>query len=242
MCVCVCVREATVRRTLREQLDWVVSTPLYCQTIREMNKIKRVEFSRRVLSDNDSFSNIIFSDESNIELTWHKRTCRRKKGQRKFKPKPKHPLKIHVWAGTSCRRATSICVFTGIMDSKVYIKILEHHLLPFLHDVYPANHCFMQDNDPKRCSRMTKRFLQEKGISWWPTPPESPYLNPIEKVWNELKRFFEPVKPFTKEELVQGILEFWRLRMTPKKCRRYISHLIVVMPKVLVANGGPTGE
>ena len=240
MCVC----EATVRRTLREQLDWVVSTPRYCQTIREMNQIKRVEFARRVLSDNDSFSNIIFSDESSIELTWHKRTFRRKKGQqRKFEPKPKHPLKIHSWAGISCRGATSICVFTGIMDSEVYIKILEHHLLPFLHDVYPANHRFMQDNDPKHCSRITKRFLQEKGINWWPTPPESPDLNPIEKVWNELKRFIEAqFKPFTKEELVQGILEFWRLRMTPQKCRRYLSHLNVVMPKVLVANGGPTGD
>ena len=91
----------------------------------------------------------------------------------------------------------------------MYIKILEHHLLPFLHDVYSANHCFMQDNDPKHCGGITKRFLQEKGINWWPTPPESPDLDPIEKVWNELKRFIEAqVNPFTKEELVQGILEF----------------------------------
>ena len=238
------VCESTIRRVVRTELHWVVTKPRYCQTIRDLNKTKRLGFVQQLLASNDNFKNIIFSDESSVEMIWHKKICRRKKGvSPKLKPKPKHPLKVHVWGGISCRGATPICVFTGTMVSDIYTKILSDHLLPFIQKAYPTQHRFMQDNDPKHVSRHTKQFLQDRGINWWPTPPESPDLNPIEKVWNEMKRFLESeVKPFTKNELVTGILEFWRTRMTPHKCQTYISHLSKVLPKVVEAQGGPTGE
>ena len=37
------------------------------------------------------------------------------------KPRPKHPPKVHVWAGISTRGATNICIFTGTMDSEFYV-------------------------------------------------------------------------------------------------------------------------
>lgn len=43
----------------------------------------------------------------------------------------------------------------------------------------------MQDNDPKHCRNHTKNYLQQKGVNWWPTPPESPDPSPIEKVCME---------------------------------------------------------
>ena len=44
------------------------------------------------------------------------------------------------------------------------------------------------------------------------TPPESPDLNPIENMWHELKEYIRrEVKPRTKDELVEGIKEFWGL-------------------------------
>ena len=108
------------------------------------------------------------------------------------------------------------------MDAAKYTEILEATLIPFLQDTY---HKFMQDNDPKHTSRLAKAYLQEKNISWWPTPPESPDLNPIKNMSHKLKEFLRrEVKPKTKDELVRGIQQFWDT-VTGEKCRKYIRHL-----------------
>ncbi len=48
----------------------------------------------------------------------------------------KHPVKVHVWGGISCRGATALCIFEGIMDKCLYTEILEKTLLPCIHEVY----------------------------------------------------------------------------------------------------------
>ena len=150
-------------------------------------------------------------------------------------------MKVHVWAGISVRGATGVCIFDGIMDAELYIQILDQTLLPFLHDVFPDGHRFMHDNDPKHTSKRAVEFFTSKGVNWWKTPPESPDLNPIENLWHELKEHMrKEVKPHTKEELVQGIQEFWH-SVTPEKCTRYIRHLRKVIPRVIEEQGGATG-
>jgi len=84
----------------------------------------------------------------------------------------------------------------GIMDAPVCINVLEKTLLPFLRDVYPDGHCFMQDNNPKHAST-GRCFLKYNEVTWCKTPPESPDLNPIENMWHELRR---KVKPRIKDE------------------------------------------
>ena len=73
------------------------------------------------------------------------------------------------------------------MDADRYIQILEWTLLQFLREVMPNSHRFMQDNDPKHCSRKAQVFMAEHFINWWKTPPESPDCNPIENVCHELR-------------------------------------------------------
>ena len=122
------------------------------------------------------------TDESSAQLQCHKRFCCRKKGkQPRPKPHAKHPIKVHVWAGIGWHGATEICIFDGIMDAAMYVRILQVALLPTLQlPQYEKGHCFMQNNDPKHTSEVAKTFFAENGVNWWCTPPESPDANPIE--------------------------------------------------------------
>jgi len=116
-----------------------------------------------------------------------------------------------VWAGISIRGATKICIFDGVMDAVLYVDILQATLLPFIAQKFPEGHRFMQDNDPKHTSRLATDFFAENDINWWKTAPESPDLNPIENLWHQLKEHIRrEVKPTTKEELVEGIQNFWK--------------------------------
>ena len=55
--------------------------------------------------------------ETSVQLECHQRHSFRKKGQPpKLKPRPKHPVKVHVWAGISKKGATQVCIFEGKMD------------------------------------------------------------------------------------------------------------------------------
>ncbi|CAB3994820.1 Hypothetical predicted protein, partial [Paramuricea clavata] len=74
-------------------------------------------------------------------------------------------------------------------------------------------------------SHLAVDFLKNEKVIYWPTPPESPDLNPIECVWHEMKHYLRKyAKPKTKAELEQGIYDFWTT-MTAAKCSKYIGHL-----------------
>ena len=224
----------------RSSLGWTFRGSAYCQLIREVNKLKRFEWA--LANKLDDFENVIFSDECTVQMETHCRYCCRKQGEApRPKPRPKHPYKVHVWAGISLRGKSGICIFDGIMDRFLYVDILKKTLLPFIEHQFPDGHRFMADNDPKHNSIAAREFLVENDIYWWRTPAESPDLNPIENLWHELKEFIRrEVKPKKKDELVDGIKCFWET-VDSAKCRKYIRHIHKVLPKVIELEGAATG-
>ena len=228
-------------RRIRKRLGWYATGTKYCQLVREVNKVKRLEFATKNLGEN--FDNVLWSDESSIQLDWNgKLSFHRWWEPAKLKGKPKHPFKVNVWACISKRGGSKILIFTGIMDAQFYAEeIIKKTLKPFIDEWFADGHRFMQDNDPKHTSNLGKQTMAECGINWWPTPPESPDMNPIENIWHEIKeRLRNDYKPRTKDELVAGIQDIWK-SITPEKCRKYISHLDKVLPKVIEREGRASG-
>ena len=190
----------------------------------------------------EEFKNVIFADESSVQLEQHSMQCFRKRLQpRHLKQRAKHPVKIHIWGGISAKGATRVIMFTGTMNAVRLGTILEAGLLPFIAENFSRGHRLFHDNDPKHSSYYIEDFFKRNNVKWWPTPPESPDLNPIENVWGSMKEYlWTRYKPRNLQELKDGIQRFW-LTLTPEVCQHYILHLKKVMPKIVDLQGDPSG-
>jgi len=185
----------------RRRMGWVQTSTRYCQMIRAENKEKRLFFCTNILVQKDEFNDCIFTDESTVRCErFMAKQFRRLSEPSIPKPKPKHPLSVHVWAGISKNGTTDIAIFTGVMDSSGYQTIMKEYLLPFITRAYPHGHRLVMDNDPKHRSKSTMDWMKVNNINHWPTPPESPDLNPIERIWAAMKYYIRRrVKPTKKK-------------------------------------------
>ena len=96
------ISAASIRKYLRASLQWAVVRTRYGPMISDTNKQKRSEFTTKCLENRDDLDNIIWTDESSVQLKSHCQTTRMKIGRKSnFKLVAKHELKVHVWAGIS---------------------------------------------------------------------------------------------------------------------------------------------
>ena len=128
---------STVKQA-RVRLGWISKRTRYCALISERNQEKRVEFCKELIENDDlTFSDVIWTDECSVQLeSYGKVTYYRKGEPAKMCSKPKHPAKVHVWGGISKKGATSIVIFTGIMNATIYTDILQSALVPFIKGHY----------------------------------------------------------------------------------------------------------
>ena len=84
----------------RTSLGWTFRGSAYCQLIRQANKQKWLEWARRYSTESqrqDLFKDVIWSDESSIQLETHRRHSCRKIGERpKNKARYRADIYVHV--------------------------------------------------------------------------------------------------------------------------------------------------
>ena len=71
----------------RTILGWTFRGSAYCQLIRQVNKEKRLLWAQQHTTE--AFDDVIFTDETTVQLENHRRFCCRKEGERP-KPKPRY--------------------------------------------------------------------------------------------------------------------------------------------------------
>ena len=74
------ISESTIARARRE-LGWVHQTPKYCQLVREVNKGVRLDWAEKLITDNEMFEDVIFTDESSFQVEHHKSRAYRRIGE-----------------------------------------------------------------------------------------------------------------------------------------------------------------
>lgn len=105
------VSETTAERA-RRKLGWLCTGTKYCQLVREANRHKRLKFANDCQKRKETFDDVIFTDESTVAMESHARiSFHRWWDPPRLKGHPKHPLKIHIWAGISRRGTTKVAIF-----------------------------------------------------------------------------------------------------------------------------------
>jgi len=122
-----------------------------------------------------------------------------------------------------------------------YAQLLSDHILPFLDVLGPDLYTFQDDNASVHTARPVVWWLEENLIPSLPWPAQSPDLNPIEHVWDFLKRAVHERHPHpqNKRELFIALKEEW-----VKIDQEYLEKLVNGMPRriqaVIESKGNPT--
>lgn len=199
----------------------------------------------------DDWKKVIFSDESRICLgtgdgtgifVW--RRADEKFKEDCLKTKTKYQRSFMVWSCMTSQRVGKLCIVLRTINSEVYIDILEHYLIPSIEEAFGDSSDFIFQDDNASChrSKKVKNFFNRNGNSPIKTmncPANSPDLNPIENVWNVLKRNIDKRRPTNMDELRLAIKESWG-EIPSNLCHELVESMPRHLNAVIKAKGGPT--
>ncbi|CAG9133287.1 unnamed protein product [Plutella xylostella] len=233
----VAVSEWTVRRRLKEA-NLTPKRPASGPKLTAGHRQARLQFAREHLDWSIAqWRSVLFTDECRVCLHGSDRRGRvyRRPGERFAQCCFAETVaygggSCMMWAGISLEGKTAL-VFVpgggrggGLTADRYITDILLGHVVPYAEFV-GEDFVLMHDNARCHTARVSRQFLREKELRTMDWPALSPDLNPIEHLWDELKRRVRarnPV-PASVDELKTALLEEWDgiPQETVKKLIRY---------------------
>jgi transposase len=217
--------------------------------VSETNRKKRLNWAKERKGWTNEWDNIIWSDESKFELFGGngKRRVWRQPHERYdvdcLIPTVKSGQQgVMVWGCFTKYGLGPLVKLEGRVTALVYIDVLENYLLPFIDSLdEQENFIFQEDNAPIHTARVVKNWKQENGINSLPWPAQSPDLNPIENLWDELERQVRAYQPLPKnrENLWQILQETWS-NIEINKYQNLIDSMPRRVASVINSKGHPT--
>lgn len=147
-----------------------------------------------------------------------------------------------VWGCFSKSGVGTLQVIPTTMTKEVYIDILEKNLKVSARKLkLPGSFEFQQDNDPKHTAKVVKEWFRASNVKVMDWPAQSPDLNPIENLWDELDRRIRlrESRPKNCKELEAALHEEWN-KITPEVCAKLVESMPRRIQAVLDNKGGHT--
>jgi hypothetical protein len=150
---------------------------------------------------------------------------------------------LMVWGCMGWNGVGILAEVIGKMDAEKYVSILECNLLPSMENygLPKESIIFQQDNDPKHTSKRAQDWFNSQSFQLLDWPAQSPDLNPIEHLWQILKKKLNKHKISAK-----GALELWDRvavewgKIEVEECHRLIESMPRRIQAVIKAKGGHT--
>ncbi len=128
----------------------------------------------------------------------------------------------------------------GKMNAAKYRDILDENLLQSAQDLRLGRRfTFQQDNDPKHTAKITKEWLHNNSVTVLEWPSQSPDLNPIERLWRDLKMAFHQRLPSNLTEMERICKEEWQ-RIPKSRCEKLVASFPKRLMVVLNQKGAST--
>lgn len=217
--------------------------------LRRGNRKKRLQWAQnhRNWTPND-WAKVLWSDESKYEVFGSKRRIfvRRAKHEKMLRECIVPTVKqggssVMVW-GCFCTAGTGDLIkIDGIMRKEDYRRILENNAISSGLRLIGENFTFVHDNDPKHTARICKHYLdaqtEANRVQVMPWPPQSPDLNPLELLWDEIDRRIRNHCPTSKDHLWRLLQSEWHA-ISIDTLRKLTDRMPRVVQAVLNAKGG----
>lgn len=241
------VSAQTIRRYLNEN-GLYARTPRIKPLISKINKQKRLSFAKEHLNKSIEFwNNVLFSDESKFCVcnSTRQRKIWRRKGEAMREKNLESSVKggggsVMVWGCMSAAGSGNLTFIESTMKAHDYLEILRDNVRSSATNLgLQQSWIFQQDNDPKHTAKVVKEWLLYNVPKQLNHPPQSPDLNPIENLWEEMKRKLRKRHIQNKATLKECLLEEWS-NIEPSTTRRLVQSMPDRLRAVIKAKGGPT--
>ncbi|KAL1925108.1 uncharacterized protein VTP21DRAFT_4762 [Calcarisporiella thermophila] len=135
------------------------------------------------------------------------------------------------------------CRFIKTLDAKLYPQILDDELMATIkwYNLDKKEIIFQHDNDSKHKAKLVERWFQSMQIQVLDWPSQSPDFNPIEHLWDEVKRRLRDRLPQIsgKDGLWEKVKTVWE-SLTKDDCVTSINTMPRRIQEVINARGGYT--
>lgn len=243
------VSERTIRRRIQE-CNLRARRPARGPELERHHRVARLQFARE--HENwtlEQWGNVLWTDECRAALRapdGRERVYRRR-GERFLAITTRQTVSFHggsvmVWGGISSNARTELVIVEGRLNATRYIEeILQDHVVRYAEFIGAESFLLMQDNARAHSAQCVEQYLFDVGIRKIQWPARSPDMNPIEHVWDMLKRRVKRSlnPPQNLRELKTALVAAWE-EIPQMDIKNIIHSMPDRMQAVIRARGGNT--